>query len=139
MLFVGPRVRIPLREITFTFVRSSGPGGQNVNKVNSKAVLRWNARASGAIPPALRPFLLARLAPLLTTNGELVVACDEHRDQPRNRDACLDKLREILSRKSLRPKTRKTTQPTRSSKRRKQEGKRHLSNKKRLRGAYRGD
>jgi ribosome-associated protein len=138
-LLIAPQFSIPDAELEFSFARSSGPGGQNVNKVNSKAVLRWNARASQAVPLTLRPFLLARLANQLTVEGEIILTSDEYRDQPRNREACLDKLRDLLLLNSRRPKSRKPTKPTYSSKKRKLEGKRMQSNKKEMRGSYRGD
>ncbi len=71
MLVVNSRIRIPDSELEFSYVRSSGPGGQNVNKVSSKAVLRWNAAASGSLPADVRQRFLAKYRSRLTTDGEL--------------------------------------------------------------------
>jgi ribosome-associated protein len=132
-LLISPHFSIPDAEIEFSFARSSGPGGQNVNKVNSKAVLRWRARESRAIPLTVRPFLLARLAAQLSGDGDLILTCDEYRDQPRNREACLEKLRALLQRCLHRPKARKATAPSYSSKKRTEKSKRHNSDKKKQR------
>ena len=80
---------IPASEIALQYVRASGPGGQNVNKVASKAVLRFNVRDSPSLAAADRERVLARLAPRLTNEGELVLASGVYRDQSRNREAVL--------------------------------------------------
>src|SRR5262245_30800990 len=96
MLVVNSDIQIPESELRFTFVRSSGPGGQNVNKVSSKAVLRWSPAASGALPELMRARFLAKFASRLTVAGELIVTSQRFRDQKRNADDCLDKLRQML-------------------------------------------
>lgn len=132
------RVKIPFAEFDFSYARSSGPGGQNVNKVNSKAILRWSPGQSAtlaALPDlGMRARILNKLAPRLNDAGELVLACDEFRDQPRNRETCIAKLQDIVALAAIVPKPRKKTMPTRSSQRKREEGKRHDSEKKRLRG-----
>jgi protein subunit release factor B len=80
MLFVPPNIRIADDELKFTFVRSSGPGGQNVNKVNSKAVLRWNALASTGLPDAVRQRFITRFGGRLTEHGDLVLTSQRYRD-----------------------------------------------------------
>lgn len=130
---------IPISEIEFTYARSSGPGGQNVNKVNSKAVLRWNVAASAALTGELRQRVLARLGERLTAGGDLVIASDRFRDQGRNREDCLEKLRALLEAAARVPKRRKRTQPTFSSKKRNLEAKRRHSEKKRFRRSGRDD
>lgn len=127
-------IRIPEAEIEFHFTRSSGPGGQNVNKVNSKAVLRWNALESRALPASVRALVLERLASRLNPYGELVLTSDRYRDQLRNREDCLEKLSVIVNAAAIRPKQRKKTKPTRSSRLRKKESKTRDSRKKKLRG-----
>ena len=93
MLIVNSRLQIPLSEFEFTYVRSSGPGGQNVNKVNSKALLRWPVIRSASLPPDVRERFLRRFASRLTTEGELLINSQRYRDQGRNADDCLEKLR----------------------------------------------
>ncbi len=130
MLVVAPHIRIPLDEFEFTYVRSSGPGGQNVNKVNSKAVLRWNPTTSPSLPDDVRRRLLERFASRFTTGGELVLTGDRFRDQRKNADDCLEKVREMLEAVARPPKKRKKSKPTRASKERRLEGKRRDSAKK---------
>ena len=128
---------IPEWEIEFSYARSSGPGGQNVNKVNSKAVLRWNALRSPSVPWSARERFLNRLAGRLTSDGCVVLASDRFRDQPRNRDDCLEKFYELLSWAMTEPKARKKTKPSYSSKKKTQDKKKHASRKKSLRGRVR--
>jgi ribosome-associated protein len=132
-LVVSPRLRIPLSEFEFSFVRSSGPGGQNVNKVNSKAVLRWQALASPSLPADVRERLLARYRPRLTADGEMLIVSQRYRDQGRNVEDCLGKLRELLATVSVAPKKRRPTRPGRAAKQRRLDSKRAESQKKNLR------
>jgi len=129
-LIISPRVRIPAGEFEWSFARSSGPGGQNVNKVNSKAVLRWSPVTSPALPDDVRQRFLTKFATQLTTEGELVIASDESRDQPKNILASLDKLRSMLQQVLVAPRKRKATKPSLGSKRRRLEGKQRQSEKK---------
>ena len=130
MLVINGEIQIPLREIDFSFVRSSGPGGQNVNKVNSKAVLRWNPAQSPSLPLGARIRLLASCQSRLTGEGDLVIMSDRFRDQRRNMEDCLEKLRELILAAALPPKPRKKTKPSRSSERKRREGKKMQSEKK---------
>ncbi len=127
------KYHVPEGELEFTFARSSGPGGQNVNKVNSKAVLRWNLENSPSLPDELRERLRVRLASRLTVDGSIVVTSDRFRDQKKNRDDCIAKLAEWVTEGLKIPKARHETKPTRSSKRRNREGKSRASEKKKLR------
>jgi ribosome-associated protein len=126
--------KIPDHEIELTYVRSSGPGGQNVNKVNSKCQLRWNAVESPSLPSFLRERILEGLRSRLTRHGDLILTSDLHRDQARNREDCLSKLRALLLEVAETPRVRKESQPTRASERRRESGKRKQSEKKGLRG-----
>jgi ribosome-associated protein len=138
MLFVPPNIRISDDELKFTFVRSSGPGGQNVNKVNSKAVLRWNTLASQGVPPAVRERFLSRFGARLTEAGDLVLTSQRFRDQSRNEADCVEKLRAMLAAVAHPPKRRRKTKPTRASVERRKEKKRETSHKKQQR-RWRGE
>jgi ribosome-associated protein len=133
----GQEIQIPLKEIEFSFVRSSGPGGQNVNKVNSKAVLRWDVAHSPNLGLGPRLRFLSTFANKLTSEGILVLSSDRHRDQGKNVDDCLGKLRQMIFEIALPPKPRKKTRPTKGSQRRREQGKRAASEKKASRGKIR--
>jgi ribosome-associated protein len=133
----APKFHVPYAELEFSFVRSSGPGGQNVNKVNSKAVLRWNLAGTTGFAPEDRDRMLAKLAARLTTEGDLIVMSDRFRDQKQNKDDCIEKLVAVIAQSLAVPKARRKTKPTRGSKRRKLEAKSRDGEKKRLRGKVR--
>jgi len=127
MLEVNDRIRIPDAELHWTFVRSGGPGGQNVNKVASKAVLRWDLAGSPAVPEDIKIRFRTLQRRRITTEGELVLSSQRYRDQERNRQDCLEKLRELLLQAAARPRVRKPTRPSRGSKARRVEMKRRRS------------
>jgi len=116
MLEVNPHIRIPLEEFTWSFVRAGGPGGQNVNKVASKAVLRWPVMASLSLPDDVKARFRTQHARRITSEGELVISSQRFRDQDRNRQDCLDKVREMVLQAATVPKKRKKTKPSRGSK-----------------------
>ena len=118
MLVITPHLRIPLAEVEFTFSRSSGPGGQNVNKVSSKAQLRWRVSSSPSLPEPVRVRLLQRQRRRLTADGDLLITSQRFRDAPRNRADCLEKLCRIVREAAKPPRVRKPTRPTRASARR---------------------
>lgn len=124
---------IPPSEFDFTFVRSSGPGGQNVNKVNSKAVLRWNLHASQSISVEVRLRLSETLSGKLNEEGDLVVMSDRFRDQLRNREDCIEKFHAILAQALHVPKKRKKTKQSYTSKLKAKESKKRHSEKKNAR------
>jgi ribosome-associated protein len=130
MLIVTDHLQVPLHEFAFTFARSSGPGGQNVNKVNSKATLRWNVRRSASLPKEVRDRFVARFGRRLTQEGEVLVVSQRYRDQGRNVDDCLEKLRAMLAEVAAPPRRRKPSRPTQSSRRRRLEQKRATSQRK---------
>lgn len=136
MLDVAPHIQIPLDEFEFTYARSSGPGGQNVNKVNSKAVLRWRPLTSPNLREDVRTRFVARYSGKLTTEGELVLSSERFRDQRQNIDDCLEKVREMLLSVARPPKTRKKTKPSRASKERRLDSKRRDSAKKQNRRRF---
>jgi ribosome-associated protein len=115
LLIVNSRIQIPREEFHFTFARSSGPGGQNVNKVNSKAVLRWPIMASRSIPEDVRRRFVAQFPSRITAEGDLLLASQQFRDQSRNMTDCLDKLRSLLASVAVAPRRRKRTRPTRGA------------------------
>ncbi len=131
-LRINSHIAIPRRELRFTFVRSSGPGGQNVNKVASKAVLRWSVQLSEAISDEVRARLMAR-ARQINDRGELVLTSQRFRDQGRNIDDCLEKLRALVLAAAKKPRARRKTKPTRASKEARLDKKRATSEKKRRR------
>lgn len=123
--------RIPDSELEFTFARSSGPGGQNVNKVSSKAVLRWSLRRATLFSPEQLERIRAKLGTKINREDELVISSDAHRDQIRNREACVEKLHAWIEAALRVPKKRGKTKPTRSSRiQRAQEKQRHSKKKR---------
>ncbi len=133
MLVVNAKLKIPLREFRFQFARSSGPGGQRVNKVSTKAELRWNVVRSPSLPEPVRQRLLAGQRRRITSQGELIVTSQRFRDAGRNVADCLEKLRAMIEAAATAPKPRRATKPTRASRQRRLEAKQKLSQKKQLR------
>ncbi len=139
MLVINRRIRIPLRELRFQFARSSGAGGQNVNKVNTKAILRWAAARSPSLPEDVRERFLARNRRRITREGELVLASQRFRDQGRNVADCLEKLRGLIAAVAAAPAKRTPTKPGRAARERRLREKRAQSEKKKRRGRIRGE
>lgn len=133
ILEVTPRIRIPCSEFDWGVARSSGPGGQNVNKVNSKVMLRWPVLTSMGLPVDVRDRFLAAYPRRLTTEGELVMTSERFRDQPKNISDCLEKLRELLLTVAVAPKPRRASKPSKASKRRRVEAKRQRTEVKQRR------
>ena len=133
MLVVNSRIRIPDSELEWSFVRSSGPGGQNVNKVSSKAVLRWRAGASAALPADIRARFQQRYGNRLTTDGDLLLSSQRYRDQGRNIEDAKQKLIAMLEGVSIAPKKRRPTKPSKGAVARRLESKQAVSKKKQMR------
>ena len=114
-IVITPRVIIPDTELSLSFARSGGPGGQNVNKVSSKAVLRWRVLETTALPPGAKARLLESLGARVTNDGELVVACDETRDQAQNISIAEVRIAAFVKAAMVPPKVRHKTRPTRGS------------------------
>ncbi len=133
MLYVNEKIQIPLKELTFTFSRSSGPGGQNVNKLNTKATLRWDVSASASVEEGVRERFVRTYRRRITTEGEFVMHSQRFRDQGRNVADCLDKLRQLLLEVAAAPVVRKRKKPSRASIRKRVENKRRQSEKKQSR------
>ena len=123
MQFVDAKIEIPDSEFEFSFARSGGPGGQNVNKVNSKVFMRWPIAISQSVNYAVKGRLIDKFANRLNDEGVLVLSSQKFRDQKRNIDDCLAKLDEMLAAVINQPKLRTATRPTLASKERRITGK----------------
>lgn len=139
MFQITERLQVPRDEFQFRFARSQGPGGQNVNKVNSKATLRWPVHENDSLPLAVRQRFQAKYRNRITKEGDFVISSQRYRDQGRNVQDCLDKLRLLLADVASPPKARKSTKPTRGSKVRRRKAKEENSQKKSLRKPPRMD
>jgi ribosome-associated protein len=137
-LAVRPGLAIPADELRESASRSGGPGGQNVNKVNTRVTLRWCARESAALGEAQRRLLMQRLASRLTRAGDLVVHCGATRSRARNRELARERLAELV-REALRPRrARIPTGPRAGARERKLDAKRRRGELKRARRPPRG-
>ncbi len=132
-LVVTERLKVPLREFEFIYSRSSGPGGQNVNKVASRVQLVWNIEGSKSLPGAVKGRFRAKYGSRISKDGRLIVASSRYRDQGRNLADCLEKLRAMLLEVARPPKVRKKTRPTRGSVERRLKEKKAQAEKKRRR------
>lgn len=127
---IAGNLHIPDEELHWAFARSGGPGGQNVNKVASKAVLRWDVAANQTLPPEVKERLLRLQANRITTEGELVIQGQRFRDQPKNIADCEERLREMILQAMHVPKTRKPTKPGRGARERRLGAKKERSQRK---------
>ncbi len=127
---ITDRIHIPEDELHLSFARSGGPGGQNVNKVSSKVLLRWNPGLSPSLPSDVKARLLARYRRKLTKEGDLLISSQKTRDQAKNIDDCRDKLRELVREVAEPPKVRRPSHPTQASRRRRVQDKRRRAETK---------
>jgi ribosome-associated protein len=134
MIRVTPTISIDEREIEESFIRSSGPGGQNVNKLATAVQLRFDVRRSPALPDDVRARLERLAGRRLTRDGVLIITAQQYRTQERNRQDALDRLLEMIREAAVRPVPRRPTKPTAGSRKRRLEGKRRRSAIKGLRG-----
>jgi len=137
MIRVNRDIVIEDSEVTFEFIRSSGPGGQNVNKVATAVRLRFHPRRSRSLPPGVRERLLGIAGSRIGDDGELTILARRHRTQEANRRDALERLVALVRRAAEIPRKRRRTRPTAASKRRRLDAKRLRSRMKTQRGAIR--
>jgi ribosome-associated protein len=133
MIQITPTLALDESEIQIAFVQSSGPGGQNVNKVATAAQLRFNVARSPSLPPEVRKRLVELAGKNITKDGWLVIDARRFRTQERNRQDALDRLIEWVRAATHEPKQRRPTKPSRAAKHKRLESKRRRSEVKRLR------
>ena len=136
-LEITPALRIPCAEFWFTYSRSSGPGGQNVNKVSTRATMHWAVLASKALPEAVRQRFQRRFANRINSDGILLISSDSFRSQVRNANDCLSRLQAMLVDVAKPPKRRRKTKPSRGSVERRLASKRANSARKKDRRSAR--
>lgn len=133
MISITPDIVIHEKEFTFEFVRSSGPGGQNVNKVSTAVLLRFDVRASGRIPFEVKHRLKTLAGKRMTEDGMLIIKANRFRKQDQNRQDAVERLVRLLQAAAVKPKRRIKTRPTRAAKERKLGAKKHRGRLKKLR------
>ncbi len=134
MLIISPTLTLPDQELVERFIRASGPGGQNVNKVASAVELRFDAAHSPSLPEDLRARLLARRDRRISDDGVIVISAQRFRTQERNREDARERLAHLIQAASVVPKKRIATRPTKGSQERRLSGKRERSQVKSKRG-----
>jgi ribosome-associated protein len=133
-LEIAPGVAIPDSEISVSFVRASGPGGQNVNKVSTAAQLRFDLEGSSVLSAGVKARLRALSGRRLTAEGTILIVARNQRTQEHNRRDAEERLSDLIRRALVAPKPRKATKPTRAARERRLEHKTHQGRTKRLRG-----
>ncbi|HYM18016.1 MAG TPA: alternative ribosome rescue aminoacyl-tRNA hydrolase ArfB [Micropepsaceae bacterium] len=138
-IFVTPEIAIEESELVESFVLSTGPGGQNVNKLATAVQLRFDAAHSPGLSDAVRARLMRLAGSRLTKEGVLIVSAREFRSQERNREAARERLFDLIRHAAVEPKPRKRTRPPKAAKERRLETKSRRSKLKRNRGPVRED
>lgn len=132
-LVINSRLSLPLAELHFSYARASGPGGQHVNKVNTKATLLFDVAASPSLTGDDRQRILTRLATRISKNGVLRVGSVKFRSQAANRQAAIERFAELLAEALLAKKKRRATRPTLASREKRISGKKHRAMLKKTR------
>lgn len=132
-IVINDRLSIPKTELQLSFAKSGGPGGQHVNKVNSKVFLRWNFTLSSSIEEWMIKRIEDRCGTYTTEQGELLLSSTQHRKQSMNIDECVEKLTSLLKDALQRKKSRKKTRVPRAVKEKRLDGKKKKSQKKKMR------
>ncbi len=135
MIRITSRLAIDDREVDESFVRASGPGGQNVNKLSTAVQLRFDVRGSPSLPGDVKARLERLAGARLTRDGVLVIIAQRHRTQARNRQDALDRLIDLIRRAAVAPTPRRATRPTAASRERRIESKKRRTGIKHLRRA----
>lgn len=133
MLDINNKIKIPIKEFRFSFARSSGPGGQNVNKLNTKVTLHWPLQENETLPEKVMDRLKKKYHRRINHEHELVIISQRFRDQGRNVADCMNKLRDLVLEVVPEPKKRKKTKPSASSNRKRLDQKKRQSKKKEMR------
>ncbi len=132
-IIINDLVTIPASELQYTASRSSGPGGQHVNKTDSRIQIRWNVPATTAMPDFLKQRVMKVLASRLTEDGDLLLAGDSNRSQRRNKDDVTQRLAALVRDALIPPKPRRRTKPTKASRQKRLDEKRRRSDVKKQR------
>jgi len=138
MLRVTDTISIDESELSESFVRSSGPGGQNVNKVSSAVQLRFDVRRSPSLPNDVAIRLMRLAGSRLTKEGVIVIVAQQHRDQARNRVDARERLFDLIREAAVKPTPRRATKVPKAAKRQRLEGKKHRAQIKSMRGGKPG-
>lgn len=123
-------LKVPLSELSFVASRSSGAGGQHVNKTSSRVTLRWNIDTSNALAPLIRDRIKEKLANRIDATGTLQIHVESSRSQLRNRELAMERLRELVLKALERKKARRVTKPSKASKKRRLDSKKRHGQKK---------